>query len=83
MCVKDADAVVTHNVDEVDVGQPGPQLADHLPPVLQQHGVELALIPAEGGVPGEDVISVSIVKHWGGREMERLEDNTNTPTSRQ
>lgn len=66
MRVEDADDVVAHHVDHVDVGQPGSQLPDHLAPVVGQHGVQLALVVTQRGVPGEDVVSVGIVKDWGG-----------------
>lgn len=66
MRVEDADDVVAHHVDHVDVGEPGSQLPDHLAPVVGQHGVQLALVVTQRGVPGEDVVSVGIVKDWGG-----------------
>lgn len=71
MRVEDADDVVAHHVDHVDVGQPGSQLPDHLAPVVGQHGVQLALVVTQRGVPGEDVVSVGIVKYWGGGREER------------
>lgn len=69
--VKDADAVVAHHVDDVYVCESGSQLANHLPPVLQQHGVQLALIVTQGDVPGQDVVSVGQVEHWEETEIER------------
>jgi len=65
VCMKNTDAVVTHDIDEVYVSEPGSQLPDHLPPVLQQHGVQLALITTQRKVPGQDVVSVGVVEHWG------------------
>lgn len=69
VCVQDPDTVVTHHVHKVYVGKPGSQLPNHLPPILRQHGVQLALISAQRNVPGQDVVSVGVVKHW--QEMER------------
>lgn len=66
MRVHDANDVIADHVDHVDVGNPGPQLADHLAPVFGQHGVQLALVLTQRGVPGQDVVSVGQVKDWGG-----------------
>jgi len=71
--VQDSDGVVTHHVDEVNVGEPGPQLANHLPPVLRQHGVQLALVVTQGDVPRQDVVPVGVVEHWGRREGEKTQ----------
>lgn len=68
MRVEDADDVIAHHVDHVDVREPGPQLSDHLAPVIGQHGVQLALVVTQRGVPGEDVVSVGQVKDWGATE---------------
>lgn len=71
--VKDSDAVVAHHVDEVYVSQSGSELPDHLPPVLQQHGVQLAFIPAQRDVPGQDVVSVGQVEHCGEKDQQQAE----------
>lgn len=76
MRVEDADDVVAHHVDHVDVGEPGSQLPNHLPPVVGQHGVQLALVVTQRGVPREDVVSVGIVKDWAGTEGWREERDT-------
>lgn len=72
MCVQDPDGVVTHHVDKVDVSESGSQLANHLPPVICQHDVQLALIVAQRDVPGQDVVSVGKVKHCGGKQWIRM-----------
>lgn len=81
MSVKDSDAVVTHHVDQVYVRESGSELADHLPPVLQQHGVQLAFVTTQRDVPGQDVVSVGKVEHCrqeeGGRHNTWFENDTN------
>lgn len=69
--VKDSDAVVAHHVDEVYISQSGSELPDHLPPVLQQHGVQLAFVPAQRDVPGQDVVSVSQVENCGQKDQQQ------------
>ena len=68
VCVEHPDGVIAHHVDEVYVGEPGPQQTNHLPPVLGQHGVQLPLVPAQRRVPGQDVVPVRVVKHCGDRQ---------------
>ena len=71
VCMQDTDAVITHHIDEVYISKPGSQLPNHLPPVLWEHGVQLALIAAQRDVPRQDIVSVGIVEHWRERERER------------
>lgn len=63
MRVEDADDVVAHHVDNINVSKPGLQLPEHLAPVVGQHGVQLALVVTQWGVPGQDVVSVGQVEY--------------------
>lgn len=67
MCVQDLDGIITHHIDKVNASKPGSELANHLPPVHWQHGVQLALIMAQEDIPGQDVVSVGKVKDCGGQ----------------
>lgn len=46
VCVQDLDCIITHHIDKVNASKSGSKLANHLPPVNWQQGVELTLIMA-------------------------------------
>lgn len=56
--------IVADDFDHVHVAQPVAQLPGDFPEVLGQQVVELALVSAEASIPGQDVVSVAVVKHY-------------------
>lgn len=56
--------IVADDFDHVHVAQPVAQLPGDFPEVLGQQVVELALVSAEVSIPGQDVVSVAVVKYY-------------------
>lgn len=57
--------IITDNFNHIHVTQPVANLLGNIPEVIQEQMVELPIISAEVAVPGENVVSVTVVEHWG------------------
>jgi hypothetical protein len=52
------------NFNNIHMTEPVAQLSGNLPKVFQEQMVKLSLISAEVPIPGKDVISITVVKHY-------------------
>lgn len=64
MSEQSSNNIIADDFDHVHVAQPVAQLSGDFPEILGQQVVEPPLVSAEVSVPGQNVVSVAVVKHY-------------------